>query len=54
MKEVDGQMPDVTGIIACTGKETFDFKDVFPLRGKVEIYMQFCIDHIIEQQRIVT
>jgi dynein heavy chain len=55
MKEYDdqNQMPDVTGIIACIGKETFNFHDPLPLKGKVEIYMQFIIDHIIEQQRFV-
>lgn len=55
MKEFDdnSRMPDVTGLIACTGKETFDFRDPLQLKGKVEIYMQFVIDHIIEQQRKV-
>ena len=55
MKEYDdhNQMPDVTGIIACVGKENYVFHDPLPLRGKVEIYMQFIIDHIIEQQRFV-
>ncbi len=50
MKEYDdhNQMPDVIGIIACVGKEIFDFHDPLPLKGKVEIYMQFIIDHIIE------
>jgi dynein heavy chain len=55
MKEHENRdvMPDITGIVACTGKETFDFRDALQLRGKVEIYMQDVIDHIVDQQRKV-
>jgi dynein heavy chain len=46
-------MPDITGLEACTGKEKFMFRTPLKLRGKVEIYMQHVIDHIIDQQRVV-
>jgi dynein heavy chain len=49
MKDNGDQMPDITGIVSCTGKETFDFRQALPLRGKVEIYMQDVIDHIVDQ-----
>jgi len=47
MTEPEGDIrPEITGIITCTGKETWDFTENLPLKGKVEIYMAFIIIHI--------
>jgi len=52
MEGPDDQRPHIKGIITCTGKETWDFVDAMELKGKVEVYMLFCISHIKAQMQM--